>query len=1114
MKSLNISTKVIIPVFIIGIITSLTSFYYINEVLQNLLKDEIQEKVQNKLDHIEDYIENEFKLFFYLDGSMGETYKFKEEISKKSTINLLKKDNKNSKDIIYIVTEKKNLQITPLGLSKNTLESVRKGLMSEYTINGRKYSVITAHFKPWDWEIVILHDISNFEKILYENQAFIFTLTLILLASLVIVLIVIFHLNINKPLNILFKHFQKISKGQYDVIKHSFNSKEFDQLVSFINVMTLAVEVREKDAKNLLAKTKENEDYIYDILNSQEDIIIVRDSKEIQTMNNAFFKLFPNFKNIKDFKKHHNSIGEYFEEGEDLVYNFKDKNWIDYVLNNKEKLHKVKIKQNDKEYIFALNVIKSQKYPRVIISLTNITELEKSNNLLEQYKKAVDAAAIVSKTNKEGLITYVNENFVNISGYKKEDLLGKDHNLLRSPNVPNEVFKDLWKTIKAKQIWQGEFENINKKGEKYYVSASIAPIINSENEITEFIGIRHNITDQVLAKERALKAEEAKGLFLANMSHEIRTPLNAIIGFTKILTNMSLDDKTGKYIGIIDKSAHNLLGIVNDILDLSKIETGNITLEQIEFNPFEEFDSVINLFSAKTQEKNLKLIYFIDPNIPQEILGDPLRLKQVLSNIISNAIKFTQEGYVSVRIDLISKKEHTCKIEFSIEDTGIGIKKDKQKQIFSAFSQADNSISREFGGTGLGLSISAKIIQAFNSKINLNSTLDKGSQFNFTIDFKTYCNENQNLKKFKNIKTAIYDSSNIDSLLLPTLQEYLNLITLNTSIKKKDIEKLEKQDIIFISEGSINDEIIALSEKGCKLIIIANKEKSFDQIKNSICLTLPLNLSVLFNILIESIDKKNIIPIKENQKNYTKYDANILVVEDHKINQELITILLELRNIKYKIANNGQEAIDMFKEEKFDLILMDINMPVKNGIDSSKEIIELEKKQKLKHTTIVALSANAIDSQIENILSIGIDDYLYKPIDETMLDNILNKYLTKKETITLEVNSINTKAFNIEETSKKLGLNSMIVKKLMRKFCDTIDLDLETLDKAINTNDSSSIANTAHKIKGAALNLRMEEVSKYSSNLETNALNSNYTFSEEFNKLKKAVDEIKKVVNE
>jgi len=1101
MKNLSISTKVIIPVFIIAIFTSLISFYYINNILENVINSEIQEKIQTKINYTKNYIESEHKLLLGLKERT-------EESSKKNAISSLRENSINSNDILYIVTPDENIQISPRYLPRHHIESILKTNPFTIDVSGTTYQVIRYSFSPWDWKILLLVDKSKVSDILQQNLAIISTIVMILLGALFIILILIFNYNIIQPINKIFSYLGNVTKGEYKEINESFHSKELDQLVTYLNSMTKAVETREVHAQDLLKQTKENEDYIYDILDSQENIILVYDKNEIKTANKSFFKLLKDYKDIDDFKKQHHCISEYFQKEEGLIYDFEDINWMTYVQRNKKTLHRVKIKINDIEYIYALNVIQSEKYPRVIVSLTDITELQRNTTLLSEYKKAVDSAAIVSKTDKDGFITYVNDEFVNISGYSKEELIGQKHNILRSPNMPNELFDKLWETITSKNIWHGELENINKSGEKYYVAASIVPILDADQNITEYMGIRYEITDQVIAKERALQAEQARGLFLANMSHEIRTPLNAIIGFTKILNNMPLEKKSSQYINIIDKSAQSLLGIVNDILDLSKIETNNLTLEKINFNPFEEFDSVINLFTAKVNEKNLQLIYFIDPKIPQQIIGDPLRLKQVLSNLISNAVKFTNEGYIKIRIELLSFKDKKCSIRFIVQDTGIGIKKEKQQQVFSAFSQADNSISREFGGTGLGLSISSKIIQAYDTAITLESEENKGSKFSFDIDFETNSSNNEDLDKYKKIKTAIYQSKNMNQLALLVLEEYLDLITLNSKIDINEKENIQNQDIVFIAQDAI-DELKDLNNENTKFVVLSNNNKEIESLNNYEILNLPINLSILFEVLLESMNKDEIIHSKRKKETYNKYKAKILIVEDHEINQELISILLELRGVEYKIANNGQEAIDMFKIEDFDMILMDINMPIKNGIDASIEIMEFEKEKDIEHTPIVVLSANAIHGEKEQILSLGIDDYLYKPINEKRLDEVLSIFLKDEDTNYEEV-KVN---YDMNQASSQMGLPLQTLQTIVKKFIKNVDNDLEKLEKAIVNKNQEDTKIYSHKIRGAALNFRMDDIASYCATIEKNYDNTNLDLQKELNKLKKAIEQVKQTIN-
>jgi len=1098
MKKLTLFTKVIIPIVVLGVIVSFIGFKYLNNLIETTIEDEIEQKISSKVNFVLDHVESDFKLLFYLYGTSSKDYKTQEFVSKKDTISGIKKHNSKSKDIIYILDSKEELRVTPLGLNDINIKSLLKSKKTDIEINQKIYEIKTIYFKPWDWTILYLLDVSSFKDILHKNQLMLLGIVYILLLIIIIYIIISFRTHIQKPIGVLLEHFEDITKGKYRFINQFFGTKEIDSLVSHFNTMTNSIKNREIELKDLITKTKENEEYVSDILGSQKNIIIVNDTLQMLKANSSFFRLFKGYKTLEEFKAEHDCVCDYFEKEDEYIYDFDDKNWVEYIIEHSNELHKVKIKQNNQIYIFAVEATKLQKHTRIIISMTDITELEKSNTLLSEYKRAVDAGAIVSKTDLNGKITYVNDLFVHIGGYSRDELLSKNHNVVRSPSTPSKVFKKMWKTIQAKQIWQGNIENRKKDGTFYYVRATIIPILDENGEIMEYLALRYDITEQVKAKEKAQKAEEAKGLFLANMSHEIRTPLNAIIGFTKILDNLELPSKASKYVGIVDQSAQNLLGIINDVLDIAKIESGNLVIEKIEFNLVREFEGFINLFKARVDEKNIELISFIDPKIPQTILSDSLRLTQVLSNLLSNAIKFTDDGgIVYARVDLIEIVDSTCKLKFSIKDSGIGIEKDKQKLIFKAFSQADDSTSREFGGTGLGLSISSKIVQELGSKIEIDSEVGEGSTFSFELVCDIKKSQNPHLEKFEKLKICMLDIEKMDTLQYKILKEYLSSFTSMCEIEdSSQKEKILKQDIVFLDEESVDENIVNLKLENTKFVILTKGNRTFENLSNVDVLQTPFNASDLFNILIKSIDKTYIIEDKQS-KDYQKYSGNVLIAEDHDINRQLISALLDLRNIEHEFAHNGIEAVDMFSKSKYDLILMDMNMPEKSGLEASCEILAIEKEQNLEHTPIYALTANAIDGYEEKVLQNGIDGYLTKPIDERKLDEVFTKYLGSGG---VDV------SYDMDQSSKEMGLDSKIVQKIVLNFCSTIDKDIDLLSSAIEKNDFEQILNSSHKIKGAALNLRMHNLSSFASSIEKQAIEKeNISLKDEFKNLKNAV---------
>ena len=491
--------------------------------------------------------------------------------------------------------------------------------------------------------------------------------------------------------------------------------------------------------------------YAKNILNSRKNLIVVTKNRETKDVNKAFLDFF-GFKSLKDFKKKHKCICELFVKENGYL---SGKDWLNKLLNNPDIQYKIKIKKDNKEYIFKVEAVRFS--GKVIITLTDITqlikqeeELKEVNDLFSQYKKAVDEFLIVSKTNAKGIITYVNKSFCDISGYTENELIGKSHNIVRHPDMPKKVFTDMWNTIKRGEIWRGFIKNRKKNGDFYWVDTGIMPIKNYKGEIVEYIALRTDITVLIKERQKAQEAEKAKGIFLANMSHEIRTPLNAILGFTQLLERKdNLDKDVQKYIRIINSSANTLLKVINDILDISKIESGDVTIEEREFNPNKVFNDIAALFLAKTKEKNINYKINID-KLPECIKSDEHRLKQVLANLLGNAIKFTPEnGEIALNIKNI-EENGKVKLKFSVKDSGIGIPKNKQEEIFKAFSQADGSIVRKFGGTGLGLTISSKIVQKLGGNIEVISEEGKGSEFYFILEFNKCNKTDEEIKKENN----------------------------------------------------------------------------------------------------------------------------------------------------------------------------------------------------------------------------------------------------------------------------------------------------------------------------------------------------------------------------
>ena len=591
-------------------------------------------------------------------------------------------------------------------------------------------------------------------------------------------------------------------------------------------------------------------EYIQGIFDAQSNILIINDGKRIIATNERFFRLFSEYNSLEEFQKKHLCVCEFFIKEEGYVWQFEDKNWVEYILNNPDKLHKAKIKRGNHIDIFQLNVTKLEKFSQLIISMTDITNIVK-------------------------------------------------------------------------------------------------------------------------IQEEAQNAEAVKTQFLANMSHEIRTPLNAIIGFTSLLNKFTdISQQAKKYISTIDSSASTLLSIVNDILDISKLESDHIALHEESFPFKKEFMQHSELFSARAAEKNIKYIVAIDDALELCVRADMHKLKQIISNLLSNAIKFTPvDGTVRFEGKILKQDREMVQILFTISDSGIGISPEAQENILKPFVQANDTISKNYGGTGLGLSISNKILKNMGSEITIKSIEGIGSQFSFML---------------------------------------------NLDIVDKDTES--KIDV--------------------------PKEKELQ--------------------------------------------GSILIAEDHPVNQMLLVAILEDKgNINFKVVDNGKLAVEALQESSFDLVLMDINMPVMDGTEALHTIKEMGIK-----TPVVAITANAIEGDKERYLNIGFDNYLSKPIEEKALDAILHKYLQNEQ------NSQNS--FDIEKIAAELRIEPTIYLKLLSKLFAILENDLQLLTDAVTQKEYKEVSNQAHKIKGSAGNLRLKNIAKVAQNIENEA--SKNSVSYDYNK--------------
>jgi signal transduction histidine kinase/CheY-like chemotaxis protein len=531
-------------------------------------------------------------------------------------------------------------------------------------------------------------------------------------------------------------------------------------------------------------------------------------------------------------------------------------------------------------------------------------------------------------------------------------------------------------------------------------------IMNQGDRVAVYHFLAKTTMEARAAEERALQAEKAKDLFLANMSHEIRTPLNGILGFTQLMQSTPLNAEQEEFMGVIEGSSDNLLKIVNDILDLSKIHAEKIELESIPFSVVSHLEKAIEPHAARALERGIEYSTFIDPTLPM-VNGDPTKLAQVMTNLIGNAVKFTNDGgTVDVDVRKIKESDDIVTIRFSIKDSGIGISPEQKEKIFEPFSQADSSTTREFGGTGLGLTITRDIIDHMGGALEVMSEPGRGSEFFFELLFEREKDDADIHDKLEGVHLAYYHAG---QSTLRQMERNLALYARASGarfrmVSDHELDLLDDVDVLLLdyTDKATRTNIEKLLWLGKKTILIstATQKHETDNLSSRVerIIYRPLTASKLIRAY-ESIFS---IAQIEDEEEETQIDIvldglNILVAEDNPINQKLIGRVLEGMGIIATLVNNGKEALEMRIAQTFDAILMDIQMPVMGGIESTQEILRYEYSHGEPHIPIIALTANALQGDRERYMKEGFDNYISKPVNLDQLRQVLQQHCHKPE---------------------------------------------------------------------------------------------------------------------
>ena len=646
--------------------------------------------------------------------------------------------------------------------------------------------------------------------------------------------------------------------------------------------------------------------------------------------------------------------------------------------------------------------------------------------------------------------------------------------------------------------------------------------------------VKEKTKELEIAKAKAEESAKLKSEFLANMSHEIRTPMNGIIGMAHLALLTNLDDKQRNYIQKIDSSAKNLLGIINDILDFSKIEAGKLNIEKVDFDLFEVVDNVINIVELKAHDKDLELIVDYEENIGHNFYGDSLRISQVLTNLLNNAIKFTSSGEVGLYVKKIKKD----RFRFEVKDTGIGLTKEQKDKLFQSFTQADGSTTRKYGGTGLGLAISKQLVELMDGKIWVESEYGKGSSFIFEIELIEK-EDKKEFKKFPDKRVLIVDDNETWHEILENLLKIFevkidhayggedaykkvcetenrydlvlmdwNMPDINGIETTKNIKTYcEKQDtkepLSIIMTSAYRQESIAKNAKEAGIEIFLQKPVNLLSLHKVLC-------KIFLNKEIEISD--DLLKQKESSTDISVLEGSIiLLAEDNKTNQEIILGLLENSGITIDIADNGKEAVEKVKNNssKYELILMDIQMPIMGGYDATKLIKEINPS-----IPIVALTANAMIEDIEKTKKAGMVEHLNKPIEveklyETLLKYIKHKKQSNKTSISQQSSQTSLPNFRHIDTAiglKLLASNKKLYQKILRDFYEKYNnLTLE------NLNDED-LKRTAHTIKGLSANIGALSLQKIAKELEETL--DKKLFGKFYEELNKVIDDLKLLQDE
>jgi PAS domain S-box-containing protein len=670
-------------------------------------------------------------------------------------------------------------------------------------------------------------------------------------------------------------------------------------------------------------------------------------------------------------------------------------------------------------------------------SFEDITERKKAEQAFLEEKSYLErlfesAQEGIVMTENNGRVIRVNKEFEKMFGFSKTEVIGRFIDDLVAPQELLSEATNITQTAARGKKMAVETIRRRKDGSSIHVSVLSSPIIVSGEQLAVY-AIYRDITERkqaeqqiIQAKEAALSASLAKSQFLANMSHEIRTPMNGIMGMTELALDTDLTPVQRDYLQTIKSSADSLLNIINDVLDFSRIEAKKIELESINFKLKDFVNDVVSSMSVLAEKKGLETLCHIAPDTPTYVKGDPGRIRQILVNLISNAIKFTQKGEIVVSLKVKSRISKKVNLQFTVSDTGIGIPESKKKLIFQSFTQADGSTTRKYGGSGLGLAISSSLVDLMGGQIWVESHERKGSKFHFTIGIEARDKPPETFKpsdvrKLEGQPVLVVDDNATNRRILKEMlinwkmkpdlvssgkmalrslrqmqnnEKFYSLILVDAQMPEMDgFTLVDKINMEFEDQSPA---IMMLTSLG-----IRGDASRCQHLGISVYLVKPVKQSELLESILIVLNKKSFK--KEQQQVITRHTIreqhkkyHVLLAEDNLVNQKVVKKFLEKLGHEVEIVNNGKQALSALKTRNFNLILMDVQMPIMDGYEATAAIRKKE-AGKTKHIPIIAMTAKALKGDRESCLAVGMDDYLAKPISLPGLSEKINQVMNKHQ---------------------------------------------------------------------------------------------------------------------